>query len=229
MEAGRPVILDEITAMPADFLKRLNKILQLRPGDRFTIQEDTGREVIVKPGFVIIATANEKSKRYKGVDDLSVEFQNRFGANVVRVRYPDVDVVYGQRPIENEIIARAALTDHRGKLLPIINEEELERFVRACHVSQQVFSGSDGEGFKDFRSPENIADEKPGLDETVLAPRTMVAVLEKLRDSHGQISLDQILGQFVDGIKNSNDKKQTILILQGQGFLKASNAGSTTG
>lgn len=226
MEAGRPVILDEITAMPADFLKRLNKILQLRPGDKFTVQEDTGREVVIKPGFVIIATANEKSKRYKGIEDLSVEFQNRFGANVVRVRYPDHDVVYGQLPAENTIIARAALTDHRGKVLPVIKEDELERFVKACHVSQQVFSGNFGEGFQDFVSPENIADNKPGLDETVLAPRTMVAILEKLRDSHGQASLDQILRGFVDGIKSPNDRRQTTLILQGQGFLQSAQASS---
>jgi MoxR-like ATPase len=224
MEAGKPVILDEVTRMPAEFLGRLNKIMQLRPGDRFTIQEDTGREVVVKPGFVIIATANEKSKRYKGVEDLSVEFQNRFGANVVRIRYPDNDVVFGQNPLENMIIARAALTDQKGQFLPVIKDDELERFVKACHISQQVFSGNFGEGFQDFVSPENLADRRPGLDETVLAPRTMVAILEKLRDSHGQASLDVILKQFVDGIKSPNDKNQIALILQGHGFLRASQA-----
>jgi len=82
MESGKPLILDEITAMPPEFLKRLNKILQMRPGDKFTIQENSGHEVLIKPGFVIIATANEKSKRYKGVEDLSVEFQNRFGGTI---------------------------------------------------------------------------------------------------------------------------------------------------
>ena len=41
MTEGRPVILDEINAMPPEFLKRLNIILQLRPGDTFTIQRCT--------------------------------------------------------------------------------------------------------------------------------------------------------------------------------------------
>ena len=70
-----------------------------------SVQEDSGRIVEVHPGFCIIATANEKSKRYKGVDDLSVEFQNRFGANINRVRYPDHDKSYGEYPRENAQLA----------------------------------------------------------------------------------------------------------------------------
>lgn len=219
MESGRPLVLDEVNAMPAEFLKRLNKIMQLRPGDTFVVQEDSGREVTIKPGFVIIATANEKSRRYKGVDDLSVEFQNRFGANVVRIHYPDHDVVFGQAPTENAIIARAALTDRSGNMAPGISPDELERFVRACHVTQQVFTGNFGEGFKDYVSSERIADNKPGLDETVLAPRTMVAILDKVRDSYGKTTLDEALRGFVTGVKSDNDRKQLYTILQGYGFL----------
>lgn len=219
MEAGKPLILDEINAMPPEFLKRLNKIVQLRPGDTFVVQEDSGREVTIKPGFVIIATANEKSKRYKGIEDLSVEFQNRFGANVVRVNYPDHDVVYGQNPIENAIIAKAALSDRSGNMLGGISTDELERFVRACHITQQVFSGNHGVGFTDFITPERLVDKKPGLDEAVLAPRTMVSLLEKVRDSYGQVTLDQLLRRFVDGIKSENDRQQMNTILRGQQFL----------
>lgn len=219
MEAGKPLILDEINAMPPEFLKRLNKIIQLKPGDTFTVQEDSGREVTIRPGFVIIGTANEKSKRYKGVEDLSVEFQNRFGANVVRVHYPDHDVVYGQPPVENTVIAVAALTDRSGGLTGGIPTEQLEQFVRACHVTQQVFSGNNGQGFRDYVTSERIADGKPGLDEAVLAPRTMVALLEKVRYSHGKISLDQAVRRFVSGVKSDNDKKQLTTILQGYGFM----------
>lgn len=221
MEEGKPLILDELTAMPPSFVKRLNKIAQLRPGDTLSVQENSGREVTVRPGFVIIATANEKSKRYKGIEDLSVEFQNRFGANVVRVHYPDHDVVYGQPPVDNAILAKAVLTDRSGNFVPYMSIEELERFVRACHVTQQVFSGNFGQGFRDYVSSERIADDKPGLDEAVLAPRTMVALLEKVRDSYGEMTLEQVLQRFVTGIKTSNDKKQITLILQGYGFLSS--------
>jgi hypothetical protein len=49
----------------------------------------------------------------------------------------------------------------------------------------------------------------------------MVALLEKVRDSHGKTSLNEVLKRFVTGIKGSDDKQKMTDILQGQGFLKA--------
>lgn len=219
MESGRPVILDEINAMPAELLKRFNKIMQLRPGDSFTIQEDSGRNVEVKPGFCLIATANEKSKRYKGVDDLSVEFQNRFGANIYRVRYPDAAAGYTDLPIENDRLATAAVVSERGDFPPDIDPHDFDNFVRACFMSQQVFSGNHGEGFKNYLTPERQVDNKPGLEETVLAPRTMIDILKKIAGSHGQVSVQQACARFLDGVKNEQDKKVLAQILRGHDLL----------
>lgn len=220
MESGRPVILDEINAMPAELLKRLNKIMQLRPGDTFTIQEDSGREVVVKQGFCVIATANEKSKRYKGVDDLSVEFQNRFGANIYRVRYPDHAVAYGDPAVENDRLAMAAVVDKRGNFPADIDPHDFDNFVRACFVSQQVFSGNHGEGFTNYVTTERQLDDKPGLEETVLAPRTMIDILAKVAGSHGEVSIKQACARFLDGIKNPHDKKVLQQILAGHNLLE---------
>lgn len=207
MEQGKPLILDEINAMPPELLKRLNKIMQLRPGDRFTVQEDSGKVVEVQPGFCIIATANEKSKRYKGVDDLSVEFQNRFGANINRVRYPDYDKGYDEYPRENAQLAMAAVATQRGELPPDIDEGDFENFVRAARLSQQIFSGTNGEGYDQFIDTETMVDNRPGLEETVLAPRTMVDILRKVAGSYGVVSLKRACQTFLDGIKNQNDRK----------------------
>ena len=193
--------------------------MQLRPGDTFTIQEDSGREVTVKPGFCIIATANEKSKRYKGVEDLSVEFQNRFGANIYRVRYPDYANGFEQPPVENDRLAVAAVVNRRGVFPDTIDPNDFDNFVRAAFVSQQVFSGNFGEGFKNYVAIERITDSKPGLEETVLAPRTMVDILRKVAGSHGEVSITTACRRFVDGIKNENDKKQLALILENHGLL----------
>ena len=220
MQEGRPLILDEINAMPPELLKRFNKIMQMRPGDRFVVQEDSGMEVAIQPGFCILATANEKSKRYKGLEDLSVEFQNRFGANIYRVRYPDHDVPFGAVPLENSLLAKAAIVDKKGNIPEDLNPDELYNFIRASHVSQQVFSGNFGEGFNDYRSGAQQVDKKPGLEETVLAPRTMVGILRDVAGSYGQMTLDQSLGRFVDGIKNQNDKQVMLTILQNHGFLQ---------
>lgn len=226
MEAGVPLIIDEANAIPSEIIKRFNKIAQLRPGDTYTVQEDSGYQVTVRPGFCIIATMNEKSKRYKGVDDLSVEFRNRFGANVINVHYPDHDVPYGADPVENAMIAKAALTDRSGNMVGDIPTDKLESFVRAAYITQQIFSGQHGEGLDMFISSDRIVDKKPGLDEAVIAPRTMVAILEKVRDSHGSVSLEHAIGRFVDGIKSDLDRKVIISILDSQSPSLISNSES---
>ena len=219
MEQGKPLILDEINAMPPELLKRLNKIMQLRPGDKFTVQEDSGRIVEVHPGFCIIATANEKSKRYKGVDDLSVEFQNRFGANINRVRYPDHDKSYGEYPRENAQLAMAAVATERGELPPEIDKRDFEDFVRAARLSQQVFSGTNGEGYNQFIDTDKLVDDRTGLEKTVLAPRTMVDILRKVAGSYGVVSLKRACETFLDGIKNENDRKVMHHILEYHNLL----------
>lgn len=220
MEQGVPLILDEINAMPLELLKRLNKIVQLKPGDVFTVQEDSGRQVTVQPGFCIIATANEKSKRYKGVDDLSVEFQNRFGSNIYRVQYPDAGNSYGDPAVENDRLAFAAIAMPDGTFPDWVNEGDFDNFVRAAFVTQQLFSGNHGEGFRGFiTDTSKITDNMPGLEETVLAPRTMVDILQKVADSYGDISFQMACQRFIEGIKNVNDRQVMTLVLSAHGLL----------
>lgn len=219
MIEGRPVILDEVNAMPAEFLKRLNRILQLRPGDRLGVQEDAGREVIVAQGFAILATANEQTPhRYRGIDRLSSELVNRFGANGYRVHYPDAHTSYDETPSENGLLALAAVVDERGELPRDLSAEEVMRAARAAFISQQVFSGQHGKGFADFVSTEREIDGRPGLDEAVLAPRTLVAVLQKVAGSAGAVSLDHALTRFVESVMHREDRRVLALILEGQGF-----------
>ena len=219
MTQGRPVILDEVNAMPAEFLKRLNRVLQLRPGDSFGVQEDAGREVRIAPGFAILATANEQTPhRYRGLDRLSAELVNRFGANAYRVHYPDTGLGYDEFPAENALLAAAAVVDPRGDLPPGIGVDELFRVARAAFISQQVFAGEHGEGFGEYVSTEREIDGRPGLEEAVLAPRTLVAVLQKVSGSGGAVSLERALSRFVEGVMHREDRRVLALILQGQGF-----------
>ncbi|MHA3683237.1 AAA family ATPase [Leucobacter sp. HY1908] len=219
MVEGRPVILDEVNAMPAEFLKRLNRILQLRPGDTLHVQENAGRPVTIAPGFAILATANEQTPhRYRGLDRLSAELVNRFGAGSYRVHYPDAGRSYDEFPRENALLAAAAVVDARGELPHHITPDELTRAARAAFVSQQVFAGAHGEGFGDYVSTERDIDGRPGLEETVLAPRTLVAILHKVAASAGSITLDHALSRFVEGVMHAEDRRVLALIISGQGF-----------
>jgi hypothetical protein len=224
MEEGRPLILDEINAMPPEFLKRLNEILQLRPGDTMTIQEDSGRQITVAHGFCILATANEKSHRYQGVHDLSTEFRNRFTANTYRVAYPDAEVVAGQDPVDNYKIAYAASVDKTGSILLAEGAEKLEDLAKAAHVIQRLFTGHINDGLQqeelDILGSERLADgNATGLDENVLAPRTMVALIEKTIDSQGELSLADVLGRWVSSIKNPHDKKVISTVLKTRNLI----------
>lgn len=219
MIEGRPVILDEVNAMPAEFLKRLNRILQLRPGDTLHVQENSGLPVTIAPGFAILATANEQTPhRYRGIDRLSAELVNRFGAGSYRVHYPDAGRSYDEFPRENALLAAAAVVDARGELPLHISADEITRAARAAFVSQQVFAGAHGEGFGDYVSTERDIDGRPGLEETVLAPRTLVAILHKVAASAGSITLDHALSRFVEGVMHAEDRRVLALIITGQGF-----------
>ena len=219
MTEGRPVILDEVNAMPAEFLKRLNRILQLRPGDTFAVQENSGVGVTIEQGFAILATANEQTPhRYRGIDRMSAELVNRFGANSYRVHYPDAGLEYTAVPRENALLAAAAIADASGDVP--ISADDLERVARAAFISQQVFAGSHGEGFSGFVSTEREIDGRPGLEESVLAPRTLVAIVQKVAGSGGQVSLDHALRRFVDGVMHAEDRQVLTLILRSQGFLR---------
>lgn len=219
MQEGRAVILDEVNAMPAEFLKRLNRILQLRPGDTLRVQEDAGREVRIEPGFAILATANEQTPhRYRGVDRLSSELVNRFGANSYRVHYPDTGVRFEDFPVENGLLAAAAAVDADGRLPSEWRAEELVRVARAAFISQQVFSGAVTGGFGDYVSTEREIDGRPGLEESVLAPRTLVGMVQKVSASSGSVTLEGALTRFVEGVMHREDRRVLALILEGQGF-----------
>ena len=219
MREGRPVILDEVNAMPPEFLKRLNRILQLRPGDVLHVQEDAGRPVTIASGFAVLATANEQTPhRYRGLDRLSAELVNRFGANAYRVHYPDTGCDYAAFPAENGLLAVAAVADHHGGLPDHVPPEELIRAARAAFISQQVFAGEHGSGFGEYVSTEREIDGRPGLEESVIAPRTLVAILRKVAGSAGEITLDRALTRFVEGVMHREDRRVLALILEGQGF-----------
>lgn len=218
MTEGRPLILDEINAMPPEFLKRLNRVLQLRPGDHFAVQENGGAQVVIQPGFAILATANEQTPhRYRGIDRMSAELVNRFGANSYRVHYPDTGRSYTDVPAENLLLAAAAIADTSGHV-PLASDL-LERVCRAAFISQQVFSGLHGGEFRKFVSTEREIDGRPGLEESVLAPRTLVSIVQKVTGSGGQISLDRALRRFVEGVMHAEDREVLTLILKSQGLL----------
>lgn len=220
MSTGAPLILDEVNAAPAEFLKRLNVILQLRPGDSFLIQEDSESRVTVQEGFCVIATANEKSARYKGVDVLSAELKNRFGMNVHRISYPDSDVVVGELPPDGLALAEAALADELGEIAVPLPEGQLAALVKAAHATQKLFTGTYAQEPTDgvlrgYVPMESVVDgaHTPALDDSVLSPRTVVALLEQVRSGMGRVKLTELLRDWVSGLEKRGDRDVLLRLL----------------
>lgn len=217
---GAPLILDEVNAAPAEFLKRLNVIMQLRPGDSFLVQEDSDSRVTVRDGFSIIATANEKSARYKGVDVLSAELKNRFGTNVYRIGYPDSDVVMGELPRDGLALAEAALADELGVFSVTLPEGQLTALVKAAHATQKLFTGDYGdertdELIRSYIPIDRLVDgaKAPALDDSVLSPRMVVTMLEQVREGMGRVKLTELLRDWVAGVEKPRDRDVLLRLL----------------
>lgn len=220
MRDGKPVIIDEANAIdPNDLMKRFNRLLQVKPGDRFQIQEDSGETIEVKPGFCIIFTINEKSSRYSNVHDFSADLKSRFGSNVARIEYPDLYLLPGgQKPNGLMRLAIANIVNRYGEIPDAIDPQEVERFVQACHRLQRMFCIPASE--LDDAEKSGIGAEftreasRTPLKQESIQPRLMSSLLQKLvnslNSSHPE-TLGSILKDYVSGITNQADRQ---LIMQ---------------
>lgn len=204
MREGRPLIIDEVNAISPDVLKRLNELFLLRPGQKLKVQENGGETIEIAEGFCIICTANDKSDRYKGIEELSTEFKNRYGPRVERISYPDSEKNKTEFPTELYRIALAALADKYGNVdLAQLGTSltELVKFVRLAHASQKLFSERATTGDSEFVSDRQISDGKTGLDKEVISPRVMVEFLKTLASSGGRRTLPELLQTYLESIK----------------------------
>ena len=188
--------------------------MQVRPGDTYKLQENNGEEIIVQPGFCIIATMNEKSHRYKGVDKLSSEFKDRFGVNVSKIEYPDQDIEPGGESIPANLLQLATLectNPQTGEIeLKNMSLKELLSFVRAAHFSQALFTRSSADASAmSYVSSDRAAEASNGataLKESVISPRTMLQILRKVEKGNGSITIQEALADFLDRVEDAQDK-----------------------
>ncbi|MDP4001093.1 MAG: AAA family ATPase [bacterium] len=213
MIEGQPVIIDEIDQMRTEDISGLNYILQLRPGDSFTIQEDTGEIVVIKEGFCVIATANMKSDvsptRYqRNVIDTATHQRFRNGAGEVRVRYPDYDQPEGEFPAENMRLVTAALTDVYGNVaLPAgMTVPEVVNLVKVAHATQRMFSMPATVAGASFVDSQTVTQGRAALEQAVLAPREVLGILSQVRDTNGRLSFTSALTQFVSEQELPSDR-----------------------
>lgn len=207
---GRPVVLDEVNAIPAGVLISLNDVLQRRPGDNCYIPGVGSIEI--KPGFSITMTGNLNSGRneYAGVNDFNVAFLSRL--DIIEYDYlpQSTEGSFEERePQENELyqVMIEYLADEKGNLrLPEIdkNVKKLYSLAQLARLSQEIFSGEDyhvGSG----------GDEKSiRFEKSVLSVRNMLQVLNKWNKG-AEMDLDTALYKgFIAGMVDENERNSML-------------------
>lgn len=183
MEKGIPLVMDEINLIDPAIVMRLQDILLRKPGDKVTIQEDSGEVITIKQGFCVLATANEASSRYQSRAALDPAFRDRF--RILPIEYPDGDTVMLQandRPTSLARLAHAFVVSRNGISSERVSAADALWLASISHASQQLYS----KPAKDVQTGQlgnNVAsvvdDGEPRMSDCI-TPRKMVDILQTI-------------------------------------------------
>jgi len=224
---GRPVIIDEVNAIPPNVLISLNDILTKKPGETCDILG--GGTIEIQEGFCIIMTGNISTSNifYGGTEDFNPAFLSRLD----QVQYDylpmskDDSFEHQEDPEKNELfhVVLAKLIDRQGNLALPEMEESLRKIFSLCqfaHQTQLVFKGE----WRESSMGEFNINEEPRLDKYVVSVRNLINVLNRW-DRGAKMSLDEALWEyFIKDITVIEDKNMMIAMAISHGFFNDSDA-----
>lgn len=224
---GRPVIIDEVNAIPSAVLISMNDILQRRPGQTCFIP-GTGT-VKIQPGFSIIMTGNLSSSNvsYEGTNDLNPAFQSRldtFEYDYLPQSCEDRDYKDQTDPSRNELF-RAIITqllDDKGHLqLPEMDKSltQLFRLAQLARETQNIFSEKWAESH--INTDISGDEAEPRLERSVLSIRNIRNVLLEWNKG-GDKDLDMALWDgFISQIINPDDQNLILSLAKKFNFFNS--------
>lgn len=184
MEEGRPVIIDEVNAIPHEILISLNHILTRRAGDTIRIQQDSGKEVTVRDGFCVMMTGNlnQGQDHYVDRQDMDPAFLSRlYKKEHDYLPQSITGTVENEAGKENELfrLLLAKVMDKNGNAnLPENAVRQLWNLAKAARVTQDVFAGRSTD--KAFYFQEGgTRSTQYFLQEGVLSLRALDLVIKK--------------------------------------------------
>lgn len=209
-----PIIIDEIDQMPPEILARINELLTLRPGAPFRIQENGEETVTIPEDFIIMATANLKSGKYKSREELDAAFASRF-----LIREHD----YLSEEDSYDLLLGYFINSETGTLRSGIPKEASAKFphlIVAMKEIQEIFQGKfktasllEGAGAGAVRHME--------LEKTTFSTRSLIKVLDYwTKTGMNKMSLDDALGTVLLSPINKRDQLYILDILLRFGFFK---------
>lgn len=238
MKEGRPVIIDEMNAIPHHVLIVMNDFLTRKVGDTIPAFLPGLEPFRVQEGFSVLATGNykpEDGKMYVGRQQIDAAFLSRFGI-----------VSYDYLPMEREAEAEGLSPEEQrayreknelyhmlvtrlldSDLTLRISEDGLlhiERLARVARMIQDIFSGMSDEKVRIDADVE--VDPKRVLSENVLSIRHLMPILDAWRNDGFSRDLDYYLfREYVERPMTSRPKEAlflyTVLNVQGDFFQES--------
>ncbi|MFC1756834.1 AAA family ATPase [Patescibacteria group bacterium] len=184
MAEGRPVIIDEINAIPHEVLISLNHILTRKVGDKINVQQNTGTQVEVKEGFGVMMTGNlnQGQEKYVERQDMDPAFLSR----LYKLEYDYLPQktegsLEDEAGKENELfqLLLAEIMDKNGNIeVPRGSIKKLWNLAKVARVTQDVFAGREISNAYYFQEAGGRA-AKYLLKESVMSIRATEDILEQ--------------------------------------------------
>ena len=227
MEEGRPLIIDEINAIPHEVLISLNYILTRKAGEIITVQQDTGKTIKIKKGFCIMMTGNLNQGQSQYVH--RAEMDPAFLSRLHRVEYDYLPQtkegkLEDKRGTKNEQyqLLLAKLADRSGNIIaPEKILKDLWRLAQAARILQDVFAGRQVESAYYYQEAGGKATAYM-LKKSALTLRELGRILDVWKGDNFQKELDYYLyNDFVKEATDLNDRAYLYQTLQKiYGFFK---------
>jgi MoxR-like ATPase len=227
MKQGRPIIIDEMNAIPHSLLIALNEYLKAKPGNTIYPMIPGAESFPVQEGFVVIATGNwkpEDGKAYVGRQQLDAAFLSRFG--IMHYDYlpqrrkgetqETTDENKRKEKAESELfilMATHILDKHTlGAKVPKGTFEKLRGLAQAARHIQDVFAETTKDSFTDPETQENYNSAKEILGENALSIRHLIPIVERWKQEGFKNDLDAyVFEDFVNRSKGARPKEMKYL------------------
>lgn len=211
MEQGRPIIIDEVNAIPHEVLISLNHILTRRPGDTINIQQDSGRMITVKEGFTVIMTGNlnvgagETVQKYVNREKLDPAFISRlklmehdYLPQATGTNFMDQhgNLVVNAENVEKELytILLASMMDPNGNIeAPSGALKQVWDLANVARATQEAFAGK---RTAEFARAGERAFPVP-VQYAILSIRQLKSVIEAWQSEAYQKPLEQVIFETV--------------------------------
>jgi MoxR-like ATPase len=227
MQEGRPIILDEINAIPHTALIALNDLLTLKPGDTVNPLMPGIKKFKVADGFKVFATGNwkpEDGKAYFGRQGLDAAFLSRFA--IIHYDYLPQRIIGNSETSDSEssqkehaenelsLIMIASLLDENLSLkLPKNSLKKISALASVSRLIQNIFSEKEeGEVEFDWRSAGKKLKQKDVLKENVLSIRHLIPIIKNWKNDGFKHELEEyILKDYIERSSNSRNSEKILL------------------